>query len=108
MKPLFPFACLAIVAASVAGCATTSGTATVSPTVVSAEQQAFNFVCPTLQSGALDPVVNSFNSNVQAAYADAKAICNVGAIATPGQFTADFLILEPVVQKYIGTFNAKL
>jgi hypothetical protein len=99
MKSLF-IASACLVGLSLAGCSTVGG-GTVSPSVVSAEQQAFNFGCPTIQSGALDPVVATFNSNVQAAYADAKKICNVGVISTPGQFAADFLIIQPIIMKYL-------
>jgi hypothetical protein len=96
-------ACLA--ASALAGCQSTGGAspgASAQTTVLNSEQQAFSFACPTIRSGALDPVTATFNANVQAAYVDAKAICNVGAIQNPGQFAADFVLVEPIVTKYLG------
>lgn len=93
-------ACLA--AAALPGCQSTANGPVVDPTVLSTEQQAFDFVCPTLTSGALDPVAATFSGSVQQAYAAAKALCNVGAIATPGQFAADFIIIEPIIQSYLA------
>jgi hypothetical protein len=100
-------ACLA--ASGLAGCQSTGGAspgASAQTSVLNSEKQAFSFACPTIQSGALDPVAATFNAGVQQAYADAKAICNVGAIRTPGQFAADFLIVEPILTADLG--NVKI
>ncbi len=105
MKLAITTVCLA--ALGISGCSTVpGGTPTISPVAAQTEQQAFDFVCPTLLSGALDPIAATFNAQVQSYYADAKAICEVGSILTPCQFAADFIIIEPIIAHYLSPAKA--
>jgi hypothetical protein len=89
---------LALGAASLAGC---SSPGVVSPAVSTTEQTIYDWVCPTLLSGSLDPIAALWPADATA-YADAKTICTNGTILNPGSFIADFLIIEPIVASFLA------
>ena len=93
---------LALGAASLSGCSLApGGTPVVNPQVATTEQTIYDWVCPTLLSGELDPLAAIFPQDLTA-YAGAKAICAAGTILNPGSFIADFLIIEPIVASFFA------
>ena len=89
---------LALGATSLAGCASPG---VVNPQVSTTEQTIYDWVCPVILGGSLDPVAALWPSDLPA-YNDAKALCAGGTILTPGNFIADFLIIEPIVASFFA------
>ncbi len=97
--PILVFAALGLAAASLAGCASTGQLTPAAQTQVT---NAYNDICPAVQSGGLDPVIATLNSNVQKAYAAAKQLCGAGAPTNALVLGLDIVTIEPLLAPYLA------
>lgn len=98
MKLAIAFACLAS-AVALSGCASIGALTPAAQTQVT---NAFNAVCPSVTSGALDPIVAQFNANAQKAYSAAQSICANGAPTNIVVAGLDILAVQPLLAPYIA------
>ena len=89
----------ALVAAGLAGCASTGQLTPAAQTQVT---DAFNTVCPGVTSGALDQVAGQFNAKVKSAYAAAQQICANGAPTNLVVAGMDIVTLQTALAPYLS------